>query len=177
MGGVRGARRLVAIDASVVIDASLALVRACSGRLLIAGKIRLLLTLVPSSLLVCLVFARICSQLPPLFCSHSMVSRVFVGVQLLPVRSRFLVVLGSHSKAARAFAGVGMVRAFLQLLAAPCRVVVEVAMIPASPRSLEALYLHLMVCRVSVWVGELLAAPRALPVNSHLKVVLSSSGF
>jgi hypothetical protein len=172
MGGVGGARW------RVVIDVFVALVRAWSGPLLIPGKIHLLSTLVPSSLLVYLVLARTCSQSPPVLYLHLMVSHVFAKVQLLQVHSQFLAVLETHSRAPRPFAEVGMVRVLLQLLVAPCRVVVEVSMIQASPCSLGALYLHLMVCRVSFWVGKLLAAPRVLQVlNSHLKVVLSSSGF
>lgn len=172
MGGVGATRWRVVIDAFVV------LVRACSVPLLILGKIHLLSTLVPSSSLVYLGLARTCSQSPPVLYLHSMVSRVFVKVQLLPVHSQFLAVLSSHSRASRLFAEVGMIRAFLRLLVAPCRVVVEVSMVPASPRSLGSLCLHLMVGRVSFWVGKVLAAPRVLQVlNSHLKVVLSSSGF
>lgn len=64
--GVWGARR------RVVIDAFVALVRACSGPLLMVGKIPLLPTLVPSSLLVDLVLTQVCSQLPRLLYSHSM---------------------------------------------------------------------------------------------------------
>lgn len=172
MGRVMGARRRVAIHASV------ALVRVCSVPLLMAGKIHLLSTLVSSSLLADPALAPTCSQVPRLLCSHSRFSRVFVEAQQLPVRSRFLVVPGSHSKGARAFAEVGVIRAYLRFLVELCPAFVEVVMLPVSPRSLRALYLHSKTYRVSVGVEKLPASPRFLAaLYSHSKVVLSSSGF
>lgn len=162
----------------VVIDASVALVRACWVLLLMAEKIHHLSTLAPSSFLVGLVLVPSCFQLPLLLCSHLMASRVFVKVLLLPVRSQFLVGRGSHSKASRAFAEAGVIRAHPRMLVVPYRVFVEVAMLPASPRSLGLLYLHSKAYRVSVEEGKhsasLLFRPR---LCLHLKVDLSSSGF
>lgn len=160
----------------VVIDASVALVRAYSVPPLVAGKIHLLLTVEPSSLQVCLVLTQTCSRPPLLLWPHSIVSRVFVEVQLPLVRSRFLVLAGSHSRAFRTFAGAGLIRVYPRFPAVSYRVSVEVEMLQASHRSLGMLYSHLKVCRVSFGAGRHRGSVRFLPVlYSHLKIVLSFS--
>lgn len=172
MGSLEGARQ------TVVIDVSVALVRACSVLLLMAEKIHHLSTPAPSSFLVGLVLVPSYFRLLLLLCSHSTASRVFVKVLQLQVRSQFLVGRGSHSKASRAFAEAGVIRAYPRILVVPCRVFVEVAMLPASPRSLGSLCSHSKAYRVSVGAGKF---PAALlfrpPLCAHLEVVLSSSGF
>jgi hypothetical protein len=172
MGVTKGARKRVVAHVFVVR------VRACSMPLLMAGKIHHRSKLVPSSLTVDFALAPTYSQFRRLLCSHSMVSRVSVTGQRFLVRSQFLVRLGSHSKASRAFAGLGVIRPYLQFLVVLCRVFVETAMLPPSPRALRVLYLHLKAYRVSVEVAMLPPSPRFLPaLYSHSKAVLFSSGF
>jgi hypothetical protein len=171
MGVARGARR------RVVTDVFVALVRACSMPLLVAGKIHHLSKLVPSFLQVDFAPAPTYSQFPRPLCSHSKVSHVFAKGQGFRVRSQSLVGLGSHSKASRAFAQLGVMQAHLRFLVVPCRVFVDGVMIPVSPRLPRALYLHLKAYRAFVGVGKLAPSPRFLPaLYSHSKAVLSSSG-